>query len=167
MQLEHTAPEIRVYLYGVRTYNPRRACLRHHAHTYHFNPWQGRTRLPPPPSPRLWRCFYTTPTCTRDLSLPSSNPLSFVPSSLHASMSFQPKRPSRAHLAHIIQFELMFGASASPPSPPGATRLRRAFPLDSRMRPHVHIHTPSSTPGAFTRAFRMRPHATCEPELRG
>ena len=142
------------------------ACDTTHTHIT-LTLWQGRTRLPPPPSPRLWRCFYTTPTCTRDLSLPSSNPLSFVPSSLHASMSFQPKRPSRAHLAHIIQFELMFGASASPPSPPGATRLRRAFPLDSRMRPHVHIHTPTSTPGAFTRAFRMRPHATCAPELRG
>ncbi len=136
-------------------------------HTITFTLWQGRTRLPPPPSPRLWRCFYTTPTCLETSVCPHQTHYRLSPSSLHASMSFQPKRPSRAHLAHIIQFELMFGASASPPSPPGATRLRRAFPLDFRMRPHVHIHTPSSTPGAFTRAFRMRPHATCAPELRG
>ena len=124
--------------------------------------------------------FYTTPTCTRDLSLPSSNPLSlFVPSS-HASMSFSNRRdlcdwaprvppyrsqPSRAHhinRAHVRGLGLTAGRYR---------RLRRAFPLDSRMHPHVYIHTPKSTTGAFTRAFpfdsRMRPHATCAPKVRG
>ena len=85
---------------------------------------------------------------------PSSNRLSSVVCPLLACFHELLPSPTEETFAraHIISIELMFGGF-------GLTagryrRLRRAFPLDSRMHPHVYIHTLKSTPGR--RGFHPR-----------
>lgn len=151
----------------VQTYNPRRAwwCLRHRTHTsLTRGPVRNKTRLgifrqssaphdptpmPPPLVASIQRLHVLEASVCPHQTHGRLSPRLPCRTCFHACFHMRPlelphacfrMRPSRAHSK---QFELSFGGSASPP--PGATRLRRAFPHDSR----------------------IRPHATCAPELRG
>jgi len=153
---------------GVRTYNPRRACLRHHAHTHHFNPLAGTNSAFPSsatvPTP-LALLLYNTYMYSRPQSA-LIKPVVVCPLLLACFHELPTEetfaRTSGAHRtirAHVRGFGL---------TPLTAGRYASAARLPSRL-PNApsrsHSHTLVCTTGAFNRAFpfdsRKRPHATC------